>query len=705
MPKGRWSFLVVLAGSLCLSDGLEARGVPATWGPSEAELEARLAEERAAVGLGRRLEIEALAALPDAESAAADELAALIEHNLAGRLPTQVGFERPLPREQRVVLSDEIFLQALPGPHAGGVAEIAYGERLVWTARIEVAGASGIRFLLADARLPEGTRVWTYGEAGRVRGPVGPAQVVGGRLWTPIAFADAVYLEVDVPLEVIQRGEGVEFSVDRVAEIFRLDERGVPLTGPRLQPKTHTPLPDCLVDGMCKDSGDLSFIEDYRKSVANLFFDVGGSTFTCTGGLLNTAEGPGQHLLTASHCFSTPASAASLDARWDHVTDECDGTDPGPGAFPSTTGSTLLATSSDSDFTLVEITPSLPAGRYYLGWTAAQLADGTTLHRLHHPSDDAQHYSRGTVDHTGPIECPGFERPRFLYSQLEEGGQVGGSSGSVVVIDAGGGQVVGQLFGICGTNIGDRCDFDNNRTVDGAFELTHVATREWLDPDQAAGFDVAFPLSGFTLSGGDSTVRNFECLAADAGDVIAFSFRGTVSGISGNLSFASDLRLQLSGPSSSSYDVGGFDNLVNEWPFQGEQSTGDGAYRSSHITVLDSNGDGTSSCEGTWSATFTNDWSRSGAVSWSDVAIVLHKVAPAGALCADGLDSLVLENQTVTGTELFEACRTITAGPDFTVGSTGDVTFRAGEKIILRDGFSVASGGSFVAGIDPSLAP
>lgn len=60
-------------------------------------------------------------------------------------------------------------------------------------------------------------------------------------------------------------------------------------------------------------------------------------------------------------------------------------------------------------------------------------------------------------------------------------------------------------------------------------------------------------------------------------------------------------------------------------------------------------------------------------------------------------------NQTVQGVHELFACVSITAGP-YPIGSTGQVTFTAGETIGLRPGFSVAIGGTFLAVIDPNLA-
>jgi uncharacterized protein YkwD len=57
---------------------------------------------------------------------------------------------------------------------------------------------------------------------------------------------------------------------------------------------------------------------------------------------------------------------------------------------------------------------------------------------------------------------------------------------------------------------------------------------------------------------------------------------------------------------------------------------------------------------------------------------------------------LDLSAETVTTTESFTACDTLTAGDGFHVAATGDATFTA-RTIVLTDGFSVAAGGTFRA--------
>jgi len=66
-------------------------------------------------------------------------------------------------------------------------------------------------------------------------------------------------------------------------------------------------------------------------------------------------------------------------------------------------------------------------------------------------------------------------------------------------------------------------------------------------------------------------------------------------------------------------------------------------------------------------------------------------------------DIVDLAAQTVQGVAIFEACDTLAAGAGFAVAAPGEATFRAGRRIVLRDGFSVGNGASFRALIDPAL--
>ncbi len=67
-------------------------------------------------------------------------------------------------------------------------------------------------------------------------------------------------------------------------------------------------------------------------------------------------------------------------------------------------------------------------------------------------------------------------------------------------------------------------------------------------------------------------------------------------------------------------------------------------------------------------------------------------------------DHITLEYMGFSSTITHTACRTITAGPNFTVMTPANVALRAGERITLRPGFRVRAGGRFRAEIDSELA-
>jgi len=66
-------------------------------------------------------------------------------------------------------------------------------------------------------------------------------------------------------------------------------------------------------------------------------------------------------------------------------------------------------------------------------------------------------------------------------------------------------------------------------------------------------------------------------------------------------------------------------------------------------------------------------------------------------------ENLTLENMSISTTEVYAATNSITAGPNFTVESSGDVTFQAGSVITLMPGFTAVAGSDFHAYIDEGL--
>lgn len=137
---------------------------------------------------------------------------------------------------------------------------------------------------------------------------------------------------------------------------------------------------------------------------------------------------------------------------------------------------------------------------------------------------------------------------------------------------------------------------------------------------------------------------------ASSGQVVGFTFEGTVAGVSGTGTWASDMRMAVSSPAGDSFSVGGLSTPSDApWDFQGSQSTNDGTYTSFHVGPEVFGDEGTGDA-GDWTIVFTHDWNSAAAspMTWSDVTITLHKSGPVPCATPDEVPWLLIDPTTGT---------------------------------------------------------
>ncbi len=429
-----------------------------------------------------------------------EQLDALAQWNREGRLPAKNGFSRPLlrPLDLRTTAAE---LENQVGRQVGGGWLAQTSSSFVWGAAVEVDGAYRLRLELQNLRLPADARLWMWGE-GETPIEFGPENIdASGAVWSPSAAGPVAYLEVSWPRGT-QGNESVRLSVTRVLEIFVLDSGGA---AARERPSSIEGLTTaCVVNAACVTDSYLPGISQIKKSVAHIQFVDSGSSFICSGNLLNnTLQNGTPYFLTANHCMDVQATAGTVEAFWDYIATGCPGSVPSLEDLPRSIGSTLLATSTVSDFSLLRLT-SLPPGRAFLGWTSntAATVNGTIFPRLHHPLGAPMAYSESTA-WTPPTTCPGLGTANFVYSDpapdLGKGATFGGSSGSSLFLSNG--QVVGQLGGGCGPQADEPClAGPSDSDYDGRFSVTYPSISQYLSP--AGGSPcVAGPTTACLLSG------------------------------------------------------------------------------------------------------------------------------------------------------------------------------------------------------------
>ena len=137
--------------------------------------------------------------------------------------------------------------------------------------------------------------------------------------------------------------------------------------------------------------------------------------------------------------------------------------------------------------------------------------------------------------------------------------------------------------------------------------------------------DETLSLDDFELNTRDAVIQQRPAGLASASPVTGLAFAGTVSGISGGASFASDLRLVATSPEGASVSLGGFETESDAaWDFDGEASASDGSYQSDHPALFSEKGSAVAD-EGFWQFEFSNDFSAGELMLWSDVEVTLRK--------------------------------------------------------------------------------
>ncbi len=362
---------------------------------------------------------------------------------------------------------------------AGGRFQTTDDGGFVWALAIGSEGANGVRVHLKNFSLPANADMYFFNLEGEAHGPYqGRGRNGDGDFWTNTVFSDtAVILLRQFGPVTEQEQRNLSFVIDRVGHIGD----GFLDSGPQshLFSQGQCGNASCVVDASC---GGLGPAEAAADAVAKIEWIQGRFIFTCSGGLIADSDTSTDRnlFLTANHCISKKRNASNMETFFFYTTSSCDGNCPGNPA-PHTIGSTILKTSQNGDFTLLELSEDPPAGTTFLGFDSSPIAfaGGTDLYRISNPNFGPQVFSEHQVI-TNTQTCSTLPRGEFIYSKDVNGATDGGSSGAPVVNSDG--EIVGQLFGCCGFNCGNVCDPNNNFTVDGALASYYDQVEEFLDP-------------------------------------------------------------------------------------------------------------------------------------------------------------------------------------------------------------------------------
>ncbi|MDP2828303.1 MAG: trypsin-like serine protease [Sulfuricellaceae bacterium] len=328
-----------------------------------------------------------LEAVPEDEIARFREINAKPARNGPRPAPYAVAFPRPLP--EKAVLPGLLAQKWKCLPEGGCVAQI----------RLTSNGAAALRAEIRFDRLDEGVELRFIGsdEPAKVLGPLTARQIRQQNLsyWTPITEGESLTLEIYLPSTT-----GPDALQGEITRLSHFIDHPAKLPKPGMVKPGYAGSQSCEVDVSCLNNASLS---THANSVARMYFTVDGSTFVCSGTLLNnTRMDLTPYFYTAAHCISTQAEADSLVTYWFYEAAACNSTVVSSGAVQRFNGGTLLyANSTDTEASLLRLNDAPPSGVMFSGWDSSAISVGTQVTGIHHPEGDVKKVSTGNVTNIG----------------------------------------------------------------------------------------------------------------------------------------------------------------------------------------------------------------------------------------------------------------------------------------------------------------
>ncbi|MBT4529561.1 MAG: hypothetical protein HOC27_00005, partial [Phycisphaerae bacterium] len=365
-------------------------------------------------------------------------------------------------------------------PATNGIWERVDIDTQRWTLRVSCENALSMNVGFGRYNMPSSgsMEITDSTRDFRIRSFTADDNKTHGQLWTPVVPGNEAIIEIvvdnDQKVFVVK---GIELTSINSGYRWVQDASG------------RGSSESCNIDVVCSE-GDAWWDEIPSVGVYTL-----NGYLTCTGVMMNnTAQDQTPYFLTANHCGVTPSSDSSIVVYWNHQNSYCrvpgsnDSGGNGNGTFNQfTSGSTMRATRSYSDFTLTELSsnPSAAYGVTYSGWSrasSASLGSG-----IHHPEAAEKRISfPDTVQASG----------EYWDVNWGEGRTAPGSSGSPLY--DGNHRVIGQLC--CGSSY---CPNDLNDYYGRSLNLSWSggnanSLSSWLDPagTDAQAIDTLVPGGG-----------------------------------------------------------------------------------------------------------------------------------------------------------------------------------------------------------------
>jgi lysyl endopeptidase len=420
---------------------------------------------------------------------------------------------------------------------------------------ITSADAKSLRIGLAVSKLPESARLRFYTKGSTTANEISGLEILksislniasgdkteAGRIfWSPITTGSEATIEIEIPAGVSIND--VEIAIPQISHFFSTVNEAA---------ETALTSYSWASDGLsCQIDVSCSPIPIASNAVANLFFTVNGSTYSCTGTLLNNSASNGiPYLYTANHCIADQTTASSLVTLWFYKSSSCNST---YGTYDIIYGGAALKyTAADTDSTLLQLNNPAPAGALFAGWDASMQPLNSVFTGISHPRADSQRKSTGSIqaflgnairNSAGyfSFSSSTMEKSTFYQIRMSSGVIEPGSSGSALFknITSSNPQVVAVATAAQAASCSSSSVSNPQDTYYGRFDFAYAAgMSEWLSPGRKAVYrfyNTSLGTHFFTMDGieRNSIIAKLPQYNYEGVSFYAYSTQAGASGLS-----------------------------------------------------------------------------------------------------------------------------------------------------------------------------
>jgi len=371
-------------------------------------------------------------------------------------------------------------------PMTSGQWDTIPGKGLVWRIGIHAENALSLNLFIEKFKMQPGMALYVYDSLlENVAGPFDTRNNAnGGVLPVQSLPGDKIIVEWNIPFDFRFSIFDFRFSIVNVGYGFR----DMAANGKIVSLATAA---NCNVDINCRTGNHW---QREKRSVVRLETTIRTGSVTktqyCTGTLVNQAVDADKkkpYILTANHCISTSDEARNTTFVFGYEKAYCGGGNPTVPA--GITGSNLVATKRELDFTLLEMSRNATTAQrpFYAGWNASNNIPKSIV-GIHHPQGDTKKISvansplvTGTfTDEKTELYCD--KNAHWIVKRWNEGVTENGSSGSPIFDTKH--RMVGLLSGGAATCSNPVNDYYGKFSEHwNKYAVAGENLKSWLDPD------------------------------------------------------------------------------------------------------------------------------------------------------------------------------------------------------------------------------